>query len=114
MSLHQPNMTTLAESSAFDSLIQSVLDDYQIQTGVDLQRHPLALQLDRCDSVQSLTEVLQQQAQTFHEFREANNRIITLLNHAAQALHRLSTPVVYAEGISLVRASCLFYSPCHL
>ena len=105
-------MTTLEESSAFESLFQSALDEYENQTGIDLRRHPLALQLDGCDSVQSLTEVLQQQAQAFHEFRGGNNKIITLLKHAAQALYKLSTPVVHAQAIGLVRPKslCVLYS----
>ncbi|KAH9978447.1 hypothetical protein BJV74DRAFT_136622 [Russula compacta] len=95
------NMTTLSEPSTFESFFQSALDEYQRQTEIDLRRHPLALQLDRCDSVQSVTEVLKQQAQAFREFRGGNNKIITLINHAAQALHKLSTPVVHAEAIGL-------------
>ncbi|KAH9978330.1 hypothetical protein BJV74DRAFT_141737 [Russula compacta] len=94
-------MASLEQFSTIESLFQSALDDYQIQTGVDLRRHPLALQLDRCDTVQSLTETLQRQAQAFHEFRGANNKIITLLKHVAQALHKLSSPVVHAEAIGL-------------
>ena len=97
------NMTTLSEPSAFESLFQSALGEYQIQTGVDLRRHPLAHQLDLCDSLLSVTELLQQQAQAFREFRERNNKFITLLKHVAQALHKLSTPVVHAEAIGLVR-----------
>ena len=96
-------MTTLSEPSAFESLFQSALDEYQIQTGVDLLQHPLSHQLDRCDSVQSVTEVLQRQAQAYREFRGGNNKIITSINHVAQALHKLSTPVVHAEAIGLVR-----------
>ena len=95
--------TTLSEPSAFESLFQSALHEYQIQTGVDLRRHPLALQLDLCISVQSVTEVLQQQAQAFRQFRGGNNKIMTLIHQAAQALYKLSTPVVHAEAIGLVR-----------
>ena len=96
-------MATLSQSSVFESLLQSALDEYENQTGINLLQHPLAVQLERCSSVESITEVLQQQAQAFREFRGSNNRIATLLRHTIQILHKLSAHVVLGEQIVLVR-----------
>ncbi|KAH9986995.1 hypothetical protein BJV74DRAFT_508193 [Russula compacta] len=94
-------MATLSQSSVFESLFQSALIEYENQTGINLLRHPIAVQLERCSSVESVTEVLQQQAQAFREFRGSNNRIATLLRHTVQIIHKLSAHVVRGEDIVL-------------
>ena len=96
-------MATHSESSVFESIFQSALEEYEIQTGINLIRHPLAIQLERCFSVESITDVLEQQAQAFREFRGGNNKIITLLKPAVQVLHMLSAHAALGEHIGLVR-----------
>ena len=73
------------------------------KTGENLLQHPLAIQLESCNSVESITEVLKQQAQAFREFRGGNNKVTTLLRYSVQALHKLSAPVILGEHIGLVR-----------
>jgi hypothetical protein len=96
------DMATLSEPSFFESLFQSALEDYQKQTGIDLVRHPLTIQLERCNTVESITEVLQGQARAFHDFRGDDNKIMTLLKQAAQIFHKLSATVVLGEAVGLV------------
>ena len=97
------NMATHSESFVFESIFQCALQEYEIQTGINLIRHPLAIQLEHCNSVESITDVIEQQAQAFREFRGGNNKIITLLKHAVQVLHKLSAPASLSEHIGLVR-----------
>ncbi|KAH9965156.1 hypothetical protein BJV74DRAFT_799613 [Russula compacta] len=89
------------ESSFFESLFQLALDEYENQTGINLLQHPLAIQLDRCNSVESITELFQQQAEAFREFREGNHKILTLLKRAVQVLYKLSASATLAEHIGL-------------
>lgn len=98
-------MATVSESSVFDfeSLFQAAVEEYENQTGMYLLRHSLAIQLDRCNSLESITEVLQQQAHAFREFRGGNNKIITLLKQTVQILHKLSAHAALGEHIGLVR-----------
>lgn len=96
-------MATLSENSVFESLFQSALEDYEKQTGINLVGHPLAVQLDGCDSVDSINEVLQEQARSFREFRGSDNKIMKLLRRAVQVLHKLSGTAVFGEAIGLVR-----------
>jgi fungal STAND N-terminal Goodbye domain len=95
-------MATLSESTFLESLFQSALEEYEKQTGIELARHPLAIQLERCNTVESITEVLQDQARAFREFRGDDNKILTLLKQAAQILHKLSATVVLGEAIGPV------------
>ena len=83
-------MATLSESSAFESLFQSALEEYEKVTGINLVRHPLAAQLERCNSVESVTQAIQDQAEAFCKFREGNHEAITVLKHTVRALHALS------------------------
>lgn len=99
-------MTTPSESSNFNALFQSALEDYERETGIDLVKHPLAAQLDICDSVESVTQALQKQAQAFYEFRGSNNKVATLIQIAAQVLHRFSSTVVPGETVGLVCQNC--------
>ena len=50
------------------SLFEAALHNYEEQTGMKLIDHPLARQLENCNSVESITEVLQEQARAFTEF----------------------------------------------
>lgn len=96
-------MATLSENTVFESLFQSALEDYEKQTGINLAGHPLAVQLDGCDTVDSINEVLQEQARSFREFRGSDNKIMKSLRRAVQVLHKLSGTAVFGEAIGLVR-----------
>lgn len=97
------DMCTLSESFDFDALFQYALEEYEKETKINLARHPLARQLERCDSVESITQALQQQAKEFSEFRGSNHKVIKLLKNAVQALHKLSGTAAFAGSIGLVR-----------
>jgi hypothetical protein len=94
-------MNTLSDLSVLESLFQSALKEYEKQTGIDLAKHPFAAQLECCDSVESITQALQDQAETFLKFR-GNNKVATLLKNFVQILHKLSATVAHGETIGLV------------
>jgi DUF438 domain-containing protein len=83
-------MATISEPSMFQSLFQSALEEFEKETKINLAGHPLAVQLQCCNSVESITELLHNQARTFRQFRGSDNKLMTVLNHAVQALHMLS------------------------
>ena len=90
------------QSSSFQLLFNAALQDYTNQTGTKLDEHPLAKQLESCDSVDSITSVLQEHAQKFHEFRGEDGKIIKSLKGAVHVLYTLSTSTALGEGIGLV------------
>jgi hypothetical protein len=95
-------MATQPESLVIESLLQSALEVYEKETGIKLVEHPLATQLDGCDSVETITQALQERAQTFREFRGGNHKAIALLKRTVQALHKLSGTTALVESIGLV------------
>ena len=50
-------------------LFEAALEDYKQQTGIELAEHPLAGRLQDCNSVESVTAIIHEQAQDFKEFR---------------------------------------------
>jgi len=55
-------MADQSGSTGFFALYESALRAYEKNAGVAFAEHPLALQLQSCDSVESVTSVLQGQA----------------------------------------------------
>ena len=94
-------MSDLPESSHLQVLFDAALHDYEKQTGIALAKHPLAEQLQDCDSVDSYTTVLHEQTQTFKEFR-GNDNVLRSLKVAVSVLHKLSAAANFVS-IGLVR-----------
>jgi hypothetical protein len=89
-------------SESFQLLLGKALLDYEKQTGTKLADHPLAQQIETCDSVDSITLVLQDQAQAFREFRGDDGKIMKSLKSVVRVLHTLSISTALGEGIALV------------
>jgi hypothetical protein len=102
-------MADQSQSSHFRVLFESALQDYQIQTDTTLANHPLAEKLQYCDSVESVTAVLQDQAQAFTEFRGGDGRIMKSLKTVVSVLDSLSTSTTLGEAIGLVRRKASTY-----
>ena len=83
-------------------LFEAALQDYEKQTGIALAKHPLAEQLQNCDSVDSVTAILREQTQAFSEFRR-RDRIMKLVKNAVSVLHKLSATTNLGYSIGLVR-----------
>ena len=92
----------MEQTSSFRVLFNSALQDYQIQTGNNLIDHPLAKQLESCDSAESITAILQEQAQIFREFRGDDGKFMKSLKCSVNILYTLSNTT---EGIGLVHSN---------
>ena len=96
-----------SRSSYFSDIFESALQDYEKQTGIPLAKHPLAEQLQKCNSVESVTAVLQERARAFGEFR-GSDRIMKSLKNAVSVLCKLSaTSNALGGAIGLVRQRAL-------
>jgi hypothetical protein len=96
-----------SQSSRFQALFEYALQDYQSQTGTILADHPLTLQFQNCDSIESVTAVLQAQARAFSEFRGGDAKIMESLNHIVSVLYSLSASTALGEAIGVVRRRVL-------
>ena len=95
-------MSPPSQSSTFQSLFDVALQDYEKKTGTKLADHPLAKQLEACDSVNSVTSFLQERARAFQEFRGEDGKCMRSLKRVVHVLYTLSTSAAVGESIGLV------------
>ena len=98
------NMSEQSGSSHFQVLFESALHDYERQTGITLANHPLAEQLQTCESIESVTTFLQEQARAFNESR-GSDKIIKSIESAVSALSRVSATASLGHATGVVRPS---------
>jgi hypothetical protein len=95
-------MSGQSGSSNLQVLFEAALQDYEEQTGIALAKHPLAEQLQNCDSVESVTAILRDQTQAFSEFR-GKDKVMKPLKNTVSILYKLSAAADFGEAIGLVR-----------
>jgi hypothetical protein len=83
-------MSDQSGSSHLRVLFEAALEDYKQQTGVELIEHTPAERLQDCNSVESVTAILREQAQDFKEFRE-KDKLLKPLKKVLTVLQRLSS-----------------------
>jgi hypothetical protein len=88
--------------STFQVLFNSALQDYKDKTGTSLIDHPIAKQLEICESVSSITAILQEQAQSFREFRENDGKLMKAINSSVDVLCSPSISSALNGAIGLV------------
>jgi hypothetical protein len=96
-------------STSFQLLFDSALQGYERKTGVNLIKHPLALQLQNCHSVEEITSLLQGQTQAFNDFRE-NDKIIKSIEIIVSILSPLSAAASLTNAVGVVRRNVLVTS----
>jgi hypothetical protein len=64
------DMSQPSSSPSFQALFNTALQDYKDKTGSSLVDHPCAMQFQECDSVESITTILEEQARIFRKFRD--------------------------------------------
>jgi hypothetical protein len=92
----------MSRSSSSSTLFNTALQDYKDKTGTSLIDHPIVKQLETCESVSSVTSVLQEQARSFREFRENEGKLMKALNSSVDVLCAPSISSALNETIGLV------------
>jgi hypothetical protein len=108
MSQVSPISSDATPSSNFQSIFHAALDEYESKTGKNLLEHPLAAQLQSCNSPAEIIDLLQGLVQQFNWRRKRDERITNWLNPVVTVLYAFSTTL--CEGIGLVNLSELFPS----
>ena len=92
--------TTAAGASNFKVIFDAALKSYQKQTKKDLLAHPLASQLQSCDSTTAILAILQDQVRDFDKSHSGDERLTRWLGPTVNVLFAFSAAV--SGGISLV------------
>jgi hypothetical protein len=73
--------------------------------------HPLAKRLEICDSVESITAILQEQAAIFRNFRGDDGKLMKSVKSSVDVLYTLSVSTILGEGIGLVHSKSFIEVP---
>jgi hypothetical protein len=103
MSSSTSGQTSTTPSSDFKSIINTglsrALSQYKNKTGKPLLDHPLAAELQRCDSVDAIKAILQVQAEAFQQFRDGDKRLMKWINPVVDVLSAFSNTIGGAASI---------------
>ena len=91
---------TVTASPGFPAIFDTALKSYEKQTGKDLLAHPLASQLQSCDSTTAIIAILQDQVQQFVESHSGDDRLTQWMTPTVNVLCAFSG--VVSEGVGLV------------
>ncbi|KAH9083702.1 hypothetical protein EDB83DRAFT_38370 [Lactarius deliciosus] len=96
------SLDPLSESNIrLRSLFETALKEYEKKAGTILLDNPLTIKLQNCNSAEAINDVLQEQAEAFHEFRGNDEKFAKWLKRTVHVLHTLSTSSVLGEGVGL-------------
>jgi hypothetical protein len=93
-------MSSTTTSHSNFQLILNALTEYVNQTGIDLTKNPFADKLQSCHSAEAISELLQDSAKAFKEYRDGNRKLINCLFPVVQLLHIFSR--ILGEAVVLV------------
>jgi hypothetical protein len=94
-------MADRSGSTRFQALLESALQAYESKTGVILSQHPLAVQIQRCHSVDDITSLLQGRARAFNDLRE-RDRMMKAIKTTVLILTPLSATSSLTDYVGLV------------
>jgi hypothetical protein len=107
------DMSQSSSSSTLQALFNAAVLDYKDKTGTSLIDHPFARELEACESVSSITSILQQQAQSLRELREDDGKLMKALNSSVDVLCAPSISSALNDAIGLVvRLKAFISVPC--
>ena len=92
---------TTASSSNFRTIFVAALKAYEKKTKTDLHTHPLAIQLQSCQSSSDIISVLHDKVNEFDQSRSHNERLSSWLSPTINVLYMFSA--ILGEGVGLVR-----------
>jgi hypothetical protein len=93
-----------SSSSSFNSIIYNALEAYGKRTKKNLLSHPLAEQLQTCNSPGAILLVLQQQVQEINQSQSGDEMLTKWLDPTVKVLYAFTEAL--GEGVSLVCFTC--------
>jgi len=95
-------------SARFQTLFESCLQDYEKRPGVTLadREDSLAIQLQRCHSIDNITTLLQEKTKAFGNFRQ-HDRVYKAIKSTVSILTPISALASATDGAGLVRQKVL-------
>jgi len=97
---HPTAASSSSSSSTFQLLINNALEEYEKCTKRNLLIHPLAAQLQTCDSPAAILLVLQQQVRTINHSQSSDEKLTEWLDPTVKVLYAFTEAL--GEGVGFV------------
>ena len=98
--MSSPSQTPVS-SLQFKSILDAALTEYKKVTGNDLLDNWLAKELQTCDTVEAVLDIIQHQAEAFDMFRCCDNRLMKWIDSSVHVLYTISATL--GKGVGMVR-----------
>ena len=92
--------STATSSTKFETIFTAALKAYKKQTKKDIASHPLAVQLQSCDSPSAILAVLRAQVHAFDQSRSVDEKVTKWLDPTVNVLYAFSAAL--GNGVGLV------------
>jgi hypothetical protein len=102
------NSSTSTSSLNFETIFTAASKEYNRLTKKDIASHPLAVQLQSCDSPSAILAVLRAQAQAFDQAQSADEKLTKWLDPTVNVLYAFSATL--GNGVGLVRCESYSFS----
>jgi hypothetical protein len=83
----------------FQPIFEKALKEYRKTTGKDLTAHPLASQINGCNSPEAILTVLEPIANELNQSRSSDQRLTKWLNPTVNILNALSATLGQGAGL---------------
>jgi hypothetical protein len=104
-----PSASASTTSSNFQFIFNAALKAYEKKTKKDLLAHPLAAQLQACNSPDDILGVLQDKVNELEQSRSSDERLSQWLNPTINVLCSFSATIGAGVGlVSTLKLTCLF------
>ena len=94
---------TASSSTNFETTFTAALEDYKKQTKKDISTHPLAAQLQSCESPTAILTLLRAQVQEFDKSTSADEKLTKWLDPTVNVLYAFSATLGNAVGLVIVK-----------
>ncbi|KAH9172810.1 hypothetical protein EDB89DRAFT_1963850 [Lactarius sanguifluus] len=108
MSESQTMQVSSSSTPNFQPIFENALKEYKKKTGKDLTAHPLAAEINGCDSPESILVVLQGKANELNQFQSSDDRLIKWLNPTVDTLNALSATLGEGAGSAFPPTKIIF------
>ncbi|KAI9432771.1 hypothetical protein H4582DRAFT_2061583 [Lactarius indigo] len=103
-----PSTATATSSTNFGKIFGAALEAYNNQTKKDIASHPLATQLQPCDSPSAVLTILRTQVQAFDRSQSADERLTKWLDPTVNVLYAFSATLGEGVGLAFPPAKAIF------
>ncbi|KAH9039660.1 hypothetical protein EDB85DRAFT_1887426 [Lactarius pseudohatsudake] len=99
---------TSVSSSQFELIINAALSEFKKKTGKDLLDDWLAKELQTCDSVDAVMDIIQGQAKAFDRFMNGGSKLMKWVRSSVHVLYTISAALGDGVGVAVPSAKTVF------